>query len=158
MRTSGELFDNSDYSKDSPYFCAANKKVLSKMKDEAAGIPITEFVGLRSKMYSYVKDNSNTEKTAKGIRKYVIKKNIQHEDYKDTLQNNKQTFHSMNTIRSVNHQLGSYELNKISLSRFDVKRYKHTDGNHSYVYGHYQIKKRIKLVGTRPSQEGPPNR
>ena len=64
----------------------------------------------------------------------------------------------MNTIRSVNHQLGSYELNKISLSCFDDKRYIHTDGNYSYVYGHYQIKKKIKLVATRPSQEGPPNR
>ena len=27
-------------------------KVLGKMKDETAGIPIEEFVGLRSKMYS----------------------------------------------------------------------------------------------------------
>ena len=48
----------------------------------------------------------------------------------------------MNTIRSVNHQLGSYELNKISLSCFDDKRYIHTDGNYSYVYVHYQIKKK----------------
>lgn len=73
-----EKFDKSDYSKDSPYVCAANKKVIGKMKDEAAGIPVNEFVGLRSKMYSYVKDNVKNEKTAKGIRKYVIKKNIQH--------------------------------------------------------------------------------
>ena len=100
------------------YFCAANKKVIGKMKDEAAGIPLTEFVGLRRKMYSFVRDNDKDRqdvKTAKGKTKYVIKKNIQHEDYKDTLQNNKQIFHSMNTIRSVAHQLGSYELNKISM-------------------------------------------
>ena len=62
--------------------------VIGKFKDEAAGIPITEFIGLRSKMYSYVKDNGKHEKTAKGIRKYMIKKNIAHQDYKDTLQNN----------------------------------------------------------------------
>ena len=41
-------------------------------------------IGLRSKMYSYVKDNGKNEKIAKGIRKYVIKKNIAHQDYKDT--------------------------------------------------------------------------
>ena len=31
-------------------------------------------------MYSYVKDNGKNENTAKGIKKYVIKKNIAHED------------------------------------------------------------------------------
>ena len=48
------LFDNSDYPKDSPYFSVENKKVIGKFKDEAAGMPIREFVGLRSKMYYYV--------------------------------------------------------------------------------------------------------
>ena len=38
------LFDNSDYSEDSKYFFKENKKVTGKMKDEAAGVPITEFV------------------------------------------------------------------------------------------------------------------
>ena len=31
--------------------------------------------------------------------------------------------HTMKTIRSQNHNLGSYEINKISLSCFDDKRY-----------------------------------
>ena len=103
-----ELFDNSDYSKDSPYFCAANKKVIGKMKDEAAGVPVVEFAGLRSKMFSYVKDNGKNEKTAKGVRKYVIKKNITHENYNDTLMNRKQLTHAMNTIPSDHHQPDSY--------------------------------------------------
>ena len=81
-----DKFDNSDYAKDNPYFHPTNTNVISKFKDEAAGIPIAEFIGLRSKMYSYVKDNGKNEKTAKGIRKYVIKKNIANQDYKDTLQ------------------------------------------------------------------------
>ena len=49
------LFDNSDYPESSPYFDKTNKKIIGKFKDEAAGVPITEFVGLKSKMYSYVK-------------------------------------------------------------------------------------------------------
>ena len=64
-----DKFDNSDYSVSSPYFDKTNKKVIGKFKDEAAGIPITEFVGLRSKMYSYMKDNETGGKTAKGIKK-----------------------------------------------------------------------------------------
>ena len=134
-----DLFDNSDYPIDSPYFCKKNKKVIGKFKDEAKGVPINEFVGLRSKMYSYIKDNQEEERTAKGIKKNVIKQNLKHQDYKETLFNMKQMHHKMKTIRSQNHQLGSYEINKVSLSCYDDKRYILEDGIHSYAYGHYLI-------------------
>ena len=135
-----DKFDNSDYPEDSKYFYKKNKKVIGKFKDEAAGVPICEFVGLRSKMYSYIKDNNKGGKTAKGIKKNVIKEDITHEDYKDTLFNNKEMHHKMKTIRSDNHELGSYLINKVSLSCFDDKRYIHKDGKTSYAYGHKNIK------------------
>ena len=134
-----DKFDNSDYAQNSQYFDKTNKKVVGKFKDEAAGIPITEFIGLRSKMYSYMKDNDKGGKTAKGIKKNIIKKNITHENYKNVLFNDKQIHHTMKTIRSNNHQLGSYELNKVSLSCFDDKRYIHNNGLTSYAYGHHSI-------------------
>ena len=37
------------------------KKVIEKMKDEAAGILVKEFVGLRSKLYSYCFDDKCTK-------------------------------------------------------------------------------------------------
>ena len=141
-------FDNSDYPENSPYFNKTNKKVIGKFKDEAAGIPIIEFIGLRSKMYSYIKDyekkgeegkKETITRTAKGVKISVIKQDITHEDYKETLFNNKQMHHTMKTIRSNNHQLGSFELNKISLSCFDDKRFIHQNGITSYAYGHYKI-------------------
>ena len=46
----------------------------------------------------------------------------------------------MKTIRSVNHKLGSYEINKVSLSCFDDKRYLTKDGIKSYAYGHFARK------------------
>ena len=49
-------------------------------------------------------------------------------------------YHKMKTIRSQNHELGSYEINKVSLSCFDDKRYILEDGVISYAYGHYNIK------------------
>ena len=76
------MFDNSDYPENSPYYCNVNKKVIGKFKDEACGIPINELIGLKSKMYSYVKDNDKGGRTAKGIKKNVIKNNIKHEDYR----------------------------------------------------------------------------
>ena len=47
-----DLFDFSNYSRDSKFFNEANKKVIVKMKDEFGGIIVSEFVGLKSKMYS----------------------------------------------------------------------------------------------------------
>ena len=134
-----DRFDNSDYNKESPFYNTANKKVIGKFKDEACGVPVVEFIGLRSKMYSYIKNNDEGGKTAKGIKKNIITKNIKHEDYKEVLFNNKQMHHTMKTIRSNNHQLGSFELNKISLSCFDDKRFIHQNGITSYAYGHYKI-------------------
>ena len=47
-----DLFDFSNYSKDSKFFDNANKKVIGKMKDEFGGVIIDEFIGLKPKMYS----------------------------------------------------------------------------------------------------------
>lgn len=55
------------------------------MKDETARVPVVEFVGLRRKMYSYIKDDGNGGKTTRGIKKYVIKGNVTHENYRNTL-------------------------------------------------------------------------
>ena len=116
------------------------KKNYWKIQGRSFGIPITEFIGLKSKMYFYVKDNEKGGRTAKGIKKNVIKNNIKHEDYKSTLINNEQMHHKMKTIRIQRHQLGSYEINKVSLSCFDDKRYIDDNGTNSYAYGHYKIK------------------
>ena len=134
-----DRFDNTDYNKESPFYDAVNKKVIGKFKDEACGVSIIEFVGLRSKMYSYIKDNAKGGKACKGIKKNIIQTDIQHENYKDVLFNNKQIMHTMKTIRSDKHQLSSFELNKVSLSCFDDKRYIHNDGVTSYAYGHKNI-------------------
>ena len=54
-------FDSSNYPPPKKFFFDENKKVIGKMKDEAAGMPIKEFVGLRSKMYSFHKSFSKIE-------------------------------------------------------------------------------------------------
>ena len=140
------LFDNSDYPKSSKFHFAENKKVIGKFKDEASGDPITEFVGLKSKMYSYKKENKDCDhgtenKTAKGVKKNVIKSELSLSDYRDTLFNCTAMRHKMRTIRSEYHQISSYEINKVSLSPFDDKRYILDDGISSYAYGHHIIKK-----------------
>ena len=85
------------------------------MKDEAAGIPMLEFIGLWSKIYSYIKDNEKGNKTGKGVKKNVIKKDIKNEHYKDTLFEKKQLHHKMKTTKSNLYKLSSYKVNEISL-------------------------------------------
>jgi hypothetical protein len=138
-----DCWDNSDYQKDSPYYNDHNKKVIGKFKDETKGIQITEFVGLRSKMYSYTKNGGGEDKTAKGVGRNVINDVITHKDYRDVLTEKKQMRHTMNSIRSVGHTLGTYEQQKVSLSCFDDKRYLLNDGISSYAYGHKNINNKV---------------
>ena len=59
-----ERFDTSNYIYD-----RFNKKVIGLMKDELGGDIITEFVALRPKAYSYIKNDFIEMKKAKGTKK-----------------------------------------------------------------------------------------
>ena len=52
-----------------------NKEVIGLMKDELGGEIITEFVALRPKTYSYLMDDGNNDKKAKGAKKLCNEKN-----------------------------------------------------------------------------------
>ena len=56
------------------------------MKDESGRQIMKEFVGLRAKKYSYLQDNNNEDKKAKGTKKCVIKEKLKFQDYKNCLQ------------------------------------------------------------------------
>ena len=60
-----DLLDFSDYSKDSKFFNETNKKVLGTLKDEFGRFIVTEFVGLKLKMYSIKKIDGKEHNTAK---------------------------------------------------------------------------------------------
>ena len=57
----------SNYSKDSNFFDETNIKLIGKMKDEFREVIVTEFVGLKSKMYSMKKLYGKECNAAKGI-------------------------------------------------------------------------------------------
>ena len=69
--------DNGDYPGNSPYFHKTIKKVIGKFKDEAPSIAITQFIGWKSKMCSYIEDDDKGGKTAKGIKKNATKREHQ---------------------------------------------------------------------------------
>ena len=103
-------------------FDDSNKLVVGKNKNETGGATITEFVGLKPKMYSFLVDDSSEHKKAKGINKNFVEK-LTYNEYEDVLFNKKSLRHLMNVMQSENHRIGTYEINKISLSYFDDKIY-----------------------------------
>ena len=106
-----DLFDFSNYAKDLKLFDETNKKVISKMKDEFGGIIVQEFVGLKSKIFSTKKIDGKECNTAKGVNVAT-----EFNKLKDVLFNKKIIRHKMKRIQSKKHKLGTYEIDKISLS------------------------------------------
>ena len=136
-----ELFDFSSYPRDHFLYDQTNCKVLGKFKDEADGVPIEAFCGLRSKMYS-LKYGDRCKKTAKGVAKHVVRKHVTHQDYVDALFGETTQMATFKTIRSFNHNLKTVELTKASLNPFDSKRYVLPDRVSTLAYGHRDIRLR----------------
>ena len=70
------LFDCSDYPLNSKFFDPFNKKVIGKMKDELKEKIISEFVGLKSKIYSLISVDDKEVTKAKGVNKKIRHKNF----------------------------------------------------------------------------------
>ena len=69
-------FGTSNFEVDRPSLKGKNKKVIGLMKDELGGQIMKEFIGLRAKTYSYLKDNNDEDKKAKSTEKCVIKRKL----------------------------------------------------------------------------------
>ena len=56
------------------------------MDDELGRKIMIKFVGLRADIYSYLIDDGSEDKKAKGTKKYVIKRKLKFENYKNCLE------------------------------------------------------------------------
>ena len=95
-----------------------------------------EFVGLKSKMCSIKYIDVTESNTAKGVN--IATK---FSEFKDTLFNKKIMRQKMTRIQAKKHKVATYEINKISLSCFDDKRFVLDDGIHRLTYFHKDLKK-----------------
>ena len=142
MMKNQEKFDFSEYPEDHLCYSVENKKVIGVFKDEANGKIITEFIGLRAKMYTYtVQDVKDSVKKAKGVKKSCVKAEITFQDYMDVLFGEDEKSKKMvtfNNIRSYNHELKSIQQTKIGLNSFDDKRYL-VDKINTKAHGHCDL-------------------
>ena len=137
MMLDSDLYDTSNYATDHPLYSSANKKIIGKFKDELGGKIMTNFIGLRSKMYSYIGDDCG--KRAKGVNRSVLRNTITHEDYRQCLFDRRVFTRDMTGLRSHQHHVFSETMRKVALSPLDTKRYILADGITTLAYGHKDI-------------------
>ena len=137
MLKHADLYDTSNYAPGHPLYSDQNKKVIGKFKDELGGKVMTEFIGIRPKMYSYVGEDSG--KRAKGVKKSVLKKTLTHEDYKKCLLDKKVFSRDMPGLRSYKHTIHGETIHKVALAPLDTKRYILEDGISTLAFGHVDI-------------------
>ncbi|KAE9521648.1 hypothetical protein AGLY_017944 [Aphis glycines] len=133
-------FDTSDYPKDNIYdLPLVNKKVLGKFKDELNGKIMTEFIGLRSKLYSHrILDSEKEIKKSKGVKKNVVENKICFDDFKNCLLTKKPKYVIQNLFRTKKHDIFTVEQNKKALSVYDDKRFILNNGIDTLAWGHYK--------------------
>ena len=131
------------------------------MKDELVGQIMKEFVGLRAKTYSYLKDNNDKDKNAEGTKECVKKRKLKSEEYKnclgaaqienkinhleinkididsprESIKNNKLILKTQQIFKSERYNIFTEEINKIALSSDDDKRIQSIDSIETYAYG-----------------------
>ena len=137
MQKDSHLYDLSNFPKDHPLYNETNKKIPGQMKDEEAGQIISEFIALRSKLYSYITDKDCVKK-AKGIKKQVVKNEISFEDYKSVLLDKVPIEKQMAVFRSRNHKIFTENVTKVAIDGMDTKRTILEDGISTRALGHYK--------------------
>ena len=137
MSLNADLYDTSNYAPGHPLYSDENKKIIGKFKDELGGKVMTEFIGIRPKMFSYVGEESG--KRAKGVKKSVLKQTITHDGYKTCLFEKKVYTCDMPGLRSRAHTIYGETVHKVALAPLDTKRYILPDGISTLAFGHVDI-------------------
>lgn len=120
-------------------------KTPGLMKDENAGMIMTEYVGLRAKMYSYrIQKSSNVtieSKRAKGVKKHIINNKLTFNDFLACITENTVYKGSQSLIRSNYHKVYTINQQKTFLDCGDDKRFILADGFSTLAWGHYNCPK-----------------
>lgn len=149
MKREIHRYDTCNYDPNNLYgLPLVNNKVIGLMKDENAGRIMTEFVGLRAKMYAtrvskqnkaYDNYDLETNKKIKGIMTNVVAKAITFEDYINCLYNHTLKTVFNNRITTICHNVYSTTESKLALSPHDDKRYICENVIDTLPWGHYVI-------------------
>lgn len=134
-----DKFDTSDYPPNNIHGIELmNKKVPLLMKDENNSIVMSEFCGLRAKMYATRVQLKDAVKKAKGVKK-TVRNRLTFEHFKKCVFEHCSIVESQNSIRSKNHNVFTITQKKLALNGNDNKRYILPNNIDTLPWGHYSI-------------------
>ncbi|KAL6418146.1 hypothetical protein ACFW04_012309 [Cataglyphis niger] len=140
MKRDIDRFDTSDYAVNNVYgMPLVNKRIPGLIKDENNGAIMTEFVGLRAKMYALRVDGKNETKKIKGVKSAVVARTITFDDYARCLRRDIEITREQSCLRSKLHEVYTISESKIALSPYDDKRYVVPETTNTLPWGHYKI-------------------
>lgn len=160
-----DRFDTSNFAAKNPFKIErCNEKRLGFMKDENGGSIIEEFIGLRSKMYSFkMAAEKSAEQSAdpstkkaiikvKGVASAYVKTNVKIDHFRRCVLDEKQHIGTVKTIQSKNHKLYTKCFHqRVVLDALDDKRFIlrprpeiNVENNldcigHTLAWGHFRI-------------------
>lgn len=134
-----DIMDFSNFDKNHELYDTKHSKQIGYLKSEYGDKHMNEFIGIKSKLYSILYDESSEKRTAKGLQKAVLNTIINHNNYKNVIFNNNSFPNTMNRIQSKNHNLNTVTLTKLIFTPFDDKRYILDDGVNTLPFGHKSI-------------------
>ncbi|XP_063223272.1 uncharacterized protein LOC134531497 [Bacillus rossius redtenbacheri] len=133
-------FDTSNYAPGNEQrFPLVNKGVTGVMKDEAAGNVITEFVGLRPKLYAFKMEDSSSTRKAKEIKASALR-SLLFPQYLECLLQNSRVLATQHHFRSRGHTVFTERVTKVALSSGDDKRWLSEDGVSTLPWGHKDLR------------------
>lgn len=142
MKRSIERFDTSGSPENNAYgMPRVNGSAVGMMKDENRGAIMTEFVGLRAKMYATRVVGRNDTKRVKGVKRSVVERTITFDDFERCLRDATEQSRSQCCVRSRLHEVYTVSEAKLALNPHDDKRNVVADSFDTLPWGHYRVPK-----------------
>ena len=143
-----QWFDTSNYDIDNKMITNAigkykmnkNARLPGLFKDEAAGKIIKENIALTQKCHAQLYLSLREDKKCKGIKKVVVEKTVSFNDYKECLFNGKNIYRNQHLIQHRKHNIFTFNVNKLALSRDNDKRIVDKKQISTLTRGHYLLK------------------
>ncbi len=94
------------------------------------------------------------KQSAKGVTKFA-QRNLTHKKYKETLLTRGVVRSNNTRIHSVNHNIHTIAVNKVSLSAYDNKRFIMSNGVDTLPFGHYSLREQLyeRKIAADPNWE-----